>query len=230
MSDNQNFNSTYALVKIHLKNSLEHVIAAGHNIREFSEFTLDKFGDAYIPHLRQFLSDVSKGMIKIKGLSKAAKTAIVGHHIGLEEREAMIHEAAYYRAERRGFVAGHETDDWAAAEREVDARLAEEAGLIDKGREALESTATSIEKDFENLKAVVTTWLDEKYGAVNKNVATKTVADKNVIKETSTPSKPVAKKETVAKTVSLEEKKATKKSENKKTATKKVSMKKPATE
>jgi hypothetical protein len=35
-------------------------------------------------------------------------------------REARIAEAAYWRAERRGFTAGQELDDWLAAEREVD--------------------------------------------------------------------------------------------------------------
>jgi hypothetical protein len=40
-----------------------------------------------------------------------------------EGRHALIAEAAYLRAERRGFVPGHETDDWLAAEGEVDALL-----------------------------------------------------------------------------------------------------------
>jgi Protein of unknown function (DUF2934) len=228
MSDNQHSNTTtYETVKTHLKNSLEYVIAAGHTVREFSEFTLDKFGDTYIPHLRRFLRDVSKGEIKIKGLSK---TAIVDHRVSLEAREAMIREAAYYRAESRGFAAGHEADDWAAAEREVDTRLAEEEGLIAKGREVLESAVTSVEKEFENLKTVVTAWLEEKYGSVKKNAATKKVAAKKTTKEASTPSKTVANKENVAKAASQEEKKATKKSEKKKAAPKKAATKEPAKE
>ena len=36
------------------------------------------------------------------------------------DREARIAEAAYWRAERRGFTAGQELDDWLAAEKEVD--------------------------------------------------------------------------------------------------------------
>ena len=40
-----------------------------------------------------------------------------------EARHALIAEAAYLRAERRGFIPGHETDDWLAAEIEVDALL-----------------------------------------------------------------------------------------------------------
>jgi hypothetical protein len=40
-----------------------------------------------------------------------------------ETRHALIAEAAYLRAERRGFAPGQETDDWVAAEAEVDALL-----------------------------------------------------------------------------------------------------------
>jgi len=40
------------------------------------------------------------------------------------ERREMIAVEAYLRAERRGFEPGHEVEDWAAAEAEVDARLA----------------------------------------------------------------------------------------------------------
>jgi hypothetical protein len=35
------------------------------------------------------------------------------------QRYRLIEEAAYFRAERRGFAAGHELDDWLEAEREI---------------------------------------------------------------------------------------------------------------
>jgi len=38
-------------------------------------------------------------------------------------REALIAEAAYFRAQRRGFAPGHEEEDWLAAEAEVDRRI-----------------------------------------------------------------------------------------------------------
>jgi hypothetical protein len=41
-------------------------------------------------------------------------------------REQLIIEAAYHRAEARGFEPGHELEDWLAAEAEVDARLSGE--------------------------------------------------------------------------------------------------------
>lgn len=40
-----------------------------------------------------------------------------------EARRAMVAQAAYLRAERRGFSPGNEEEDWLAAEAEVDALL-----------------------------------------------------------------------------------------------------------
>lgn len=40
-----------------------------------------------------------------------------------QRRRALIAEAAYFRAERRGFAPGHEAEDWLAAEVEVDTTL-----------------------------------------------------------------------------------------------------------
>ncbi len=42
-----------------------------------------------------------------------------------EDRYRMIAEAAYFHAERRGFLPGSELQDWLAAEIEVDELLAE---------------------------------------------------------------------------------------------------------
>jgi hypothetical protein len=43
--------------------------------------------------------------------------------IDAEKRHALIAEAAYLRAERRGFSPGHEEEDWLAAETEIDLAL-----------------------------------------------------------------------------------------------------------
>jgi hypothetical protein len=40
-----------------------------------------------------------------------------------EARRAMIAEAAYFHAERRGFAPGNEAQDWLRAEAEIDALL-----------------------------------------------------------------------------------------------------------
>lgn len=49
----------------------------------------------------------------------------------VEERRRMIAEAAYFRAERRGFAIGGELEDWIQAEAEID-RLMELGGSRSK--------------------------------------------------------------------------------------------------
>jgi hypothetical protein len=56
-------------------------------------------------------------------VAAAVESAVPAPFTGPEQRAALIAEAAYFRAERRGFSPGHETEDWLAAEAEVDARL-----------------------------------------------------------------------------------------------------------
>jgi hypothetical protein len=55
----------------------------------------------------------------------AAQTPAAAAHVTVSEeaRRAMIEQAAYLRAERRGFAPGGEAEDWLAAEAEVDALL-----------------------------------------------------------------------------------------------------------
>ena len=52
-----------------------------------------------------------------------AKTPATTVTVSEDARRGMIAEGAYLRAERRGFAAGHEAEDWLAAEAEVDALL-----------------------------------------------------------------------------------------------------------
>lgn len=47
--------------------------------------------------------------------------------VGLSPRDRLIAQAAYSLAEARGFVPGHEIEDWLAAEREVDSHFAGQA-------------------------------------------------------------------------------------------------------
>lgn len=58
-------------------------------------------------------------------------------------RQQMIAEAAYYRAERRGFNGGDALRDWCEAEAEIDARLRqlEDGQLVQRLEEVLESAA-----------------------------------------------------------------------------------------
>ncbi len=53
--------------------------------------------------------------------AKAESSASTG--VASEERQQLIAEAAYFRAERRNFVPGYELEDWLEAETEVDMKL-----------------------------------------------------------------------------------------------------------
>lgn len=55
--------------------------------------------------------------------SKAAPASAGEIAVNGEDRHNMIATAAYYRAERRGFNAGCETEDWLEAEAEIDSML-----------------------------------------------------------------------------------------------------------
>ena len=63
---------------------------------------------------------------------------------------ALIAERAYYRAEKRGFVPGHELEDWIAAEREIAMLKAAAAGSestpIDKKTSSRRKNGATIKK------------------------------------------------------------------------------------
>jgi predicted nucleic acid-binding Zn-ribbon protein len=59
------------------------------------------------------------------------------------QRQQMIAEAAYFRAERRGFKGGDAVRDWCEAEAEIDAQLrkVDDGELVERVEEALEAAA-----------------------------------------------------------------------------------------
>jgi len=64
----------------------------------------------------------SKRAAKPRATSTTARKrtlSVADVSISDDERERMIREAAYFRAERRGFAPGDEMSDWLAAESEV---------------------------------------------------------------------------------------------------------------
>jgi hypothetical protein len=62
-------------------------------------------------------------MAKAKSSSSNPAESSSGALISAEERRRMIAEAAYFRAQARGFVGGDPLDDWLAAEREINRAL-----------------------------------------------------------------------------------------------------------
>ena len=65
-----------------------------------------------------------KAAIKKASPKKAQRAATTApSRITHEERWHMVAEAAYWRAEKRGFAGGGEVDDWLAAEADIDGQL-----------------------------------------------------------------------------------------------------------
>jgi hypothetical protein len=56
-------------------------------------------------------------------LESAHSAAARGAGIDLDARRQLVAAEAYFLAERRGFAAGHELEDWIAAEELVESRL-----------------------------------------------------------------------------------------------------------
>jgi hypothetical protein len=65
------------------------------------------------------------------------------HKVTNSQRQQMIAEAAYFRAERRGFNGGDTVRDWCEAEAEIDAELRklEDGQLVERVEEALDAAA-----------------------------------------------------------------------------------------
>jgi hypothetical protein len=66
----------------------------------------------------------------VAAASKGQAQQTQGTEVSNEARYMMIQEAAYLRAERRGFEPGFELEDWLAAENEVDTLLGASHGAV----------------------------------------------------------------------------------------------------
>jgi hypothetical protein len=150
---------TYESSKIYLEAALKQMAEAGHRIHDLSEFALEKFGDEFLPYLERFYRDIREGNIRLK---QSVTTAVFGQVVGAGERERMIRDAAYLRAEQRGFGAGSPDDDWLQAERQVDQQLARHIGLVAKGRKGVSSVKETAEKELAGAREAVASWLEQR--------------------------------------------------------------------
>jgi DUF2934 family protein len=69
---------------------------------------------------RQAAKPVAKAAAPNTGVGGSPQAAHAGPAFDANARHRMISEAAYYRAERRGFAPGGEVQDWCEAESSID--------------------------------------------------------------------------------------------------------------
>ena len=80
-------------------------------------------GDSSPPRRRQSAPEIDPEQAmrsSAKRMAAGRNEVSDGGSVSPDERVRRISEAAYYRAERRGFTGGYEVEDWIAAEREID--------------------------------------------------------------------------------------------------------------
>jgi hypothetical protein len=197
------------------------MLAAGRSVSDMVEFSVERFGDRVIPELQAFFRQVQRGEVKVQGLTRGAREALFGMRLTPEEREALIRQAAYHKAESRGFVGGSPEQDWAEAEREVDALLAREIGIVPRGREALAELGETVERELGDLGRVVSDWLEGRSGGTPDAQAGPGTAREtpSAAQAASTPAQPSAAAKPAKKKVA--KKKAAKKKVAKKKAAKK---------
>ncbi len=89
--------------------------------------TVTKLRNAKNGPKKEFTLGSSEAMATNIFATSGDGTSFVGE-ISNEERHHLIAEAAYFRAERRSFIPGHELEDWLGAETELERRLTQNSG------------------------------------------------------------------------------------------------------
>jgi hypothetical protein len=204
-------NKTYESSKRYLIEAMKQMAEAGHRIQDLSDFVLEKFGDEFLPYLERFYRDIREGNVRLSGIKQSVITSFLGPGITAgereRERERMIRETAYLRAEQRGFGAGSPDDDWLYAERQIDEQLARHIGLVAKGRKKASSVTEAAEKELASVKNAVESWLESR----RKTSPEATAAKKKPVKKAAAaaPAKAAGKEAASAKKVSIRKKTTT---------------------
>jgi hypothetical protein len=73
----------------------------------------DGFAGQFVP-MRSRLAAKEAAWVAIHAGDSRQATSSLG------ERDRLVREWAYFRAQRRGFVPGHEVEDWLEAERQLE--------------------------------------------------------------------------------------------------------------
>jgi hypothetical protein len=161
----------YRAARPHLKEALECTLMLGRSAHDWGEFCLENFGDAVTPYLKRFLDDLEPHTLKIERRSESTWQSSFGAEVTPDERERRVREAAFFRAERRGFVGGSPEQDWIAAEIDIDLQIAEQTGIFDQGCEVAPSLGELALKGFDSIGDPLRTWMARRSDTEGQQVA-----------------------------------------------------------
>ena len=103
---------TYETLKPYLKAALEHLLQAGRTVKDFLQFAVDRFGGAVVPYVKKFEQEVREGTVKIAGVTKSTKDAVLGQS-PFETGKATL-RAVKTTAEKEIHIVKDVVSDWVA--------------------------------------------------------------------------------------------------------------------
>ena len=103
---------TYETLKPYLKAALEHLLQAGRTVKDFFQFAVDRFGGAVVPYVKKFEQEVREGTVKIAGVTKSTKDAVLGQS-PFETGKATL-RAVKTTAEKEIHIVKDVVSDWVA--------------------------------------------------------------------------------------------------------------------
>ncbi len=103
---------TYEATKPYLKAALEHLLQTGRTVKDFLEFAVGRFGGAIVPYVKKFEQEVREGTVKVAGVTKSTKDAVLGKS-PFETGKAALN-ALKTTAEKEVHVVKDVVSDWVA--------------------------------------------------------------------------------------------------------------------
>ncbi len=103
---------TYETIKPYLKAALEHLLRAGRSVKDFFEFAVARFGGAIVPYVKKFEQEVREGTVKIAGVTKSTKDAVLGQSPFQTGKDTL--RAVKTTAEKELHIVKDVVGDWVA--------------------------------------------------------------------------------------------------------------------
>ncbi len=171
---------TYETLKPYLKAALEHLLQAGRTVKDFFEFAVARFGGAVVPYVKKFEQEVREGSVKIAGVTKSTKDAVLGQS-PFQTGKATL-KAVKSTAEKELHIVKDVVSDWVAG------RPSKAPPAVSKGKKAAGKKAAPKKKAAAKKAAPKKKAATKKKAAKKKVAATKAApAKKAAVKKKAAP-------------------------------------------